>query len=532
MKSRYLKIIASALLSLPCLMVAAEDENVVISSSVSDSVSTVSSVADSNPAPVQDDLLGAHPWKSSADATVSPFMSNWSLILSLGFNSFDGDFNSEMKHPIAFPTVGLGVEYTFSPYIGLGLDYTFDMYRVSGKSDAHAAVLLEGMAHKVGLYLPVDLVSCFAPRAKDRIFMMQLLAGGGLAWYTNTIAYAQADRGNTKNAEPQSMNGEYKLCPYMSIGLNLEFNLGRSVGLGVKGVYNYFTRDDIDNRFGGASVNNDGLVDVALVLRYKINAQKRSHERNISGEQDADLTMVARGLTPISELTPERMAEEIADRGLLQRGGTDTVVICKRDTVYMQSDVVREVGQELCGFVYFERGGARLTESGLIAVQQLAKQMKRDTSLCAVITGYCDNTGSDTFNSRLSVERAEVVADELAEEYGVSRENMLVCGAGKIAGKRSKGDYSANRRVEVELLSKDAFATRVAEQKSSQSKGQVSEKKDDSARIVIVEKGMTLAGLARTYYGDATQWMKIYEANKDVISNPDRLAEGMRIVVP
>ena len=42
-----------------------------------------------------------------------------------------------------------------------------------------------------------------------------------------------------------------------------------------------------------------------------------------------------------------------------------------------------------------------------------------------------------------------------------------------------------------------------------------------AARIHTVVKGDTLSKLAKQYYGSAGQWKRIYEANKDVIENPD-----------
>ena len=125
---------------------------------------------------------GVHPWNAEENVNAIPQFSHWSLILDAGFNAFDGDFSSEMKHPIGYPTVGFGIEYTFTPYVGLGLNYVFDMYRVTGKENISADPLLKGMMHKVGLYLPIDMVSCFAPRAKQRVFNLQLIAGGGAAW--------------------------------------------------------------------------------------------------------------------------------------------------------------------------------------------------------------------------------------------------------------------------------------------------------------------------------------------------------------
>ncbi|MGZ5244343.1 MAG: LysM peptidoglycan-binding domain-containing protein [Bacteroidia bacterium] len=48
-----------------------------------------------------------------------------------------------------------------------------------------------------------------------------------------------------------------------------------------------------------------------------------------------------------------------------------------------------------------------------------------------------------------------------------------------------------------------------------------------------VKSGDSLSKIAKQYYGDAQQWKKIYEANKDVIgSNPDLIQPGQTYKIP
>lgn len=391
------------------------------------------------------EIKGFHPYKESDNTNVASDFAQWSVMLEAGFNSFDGDFNSEMKHPVYAPAIGVGVEYTFNPYIGLGLNYMFDLYRVTGNGgeSADADILLKGTMHRVGLYLPVDLVSCFAPNAKKRLFNLQLLVGGGLGWYKNSTYYLSENRYHTATAEAQEMS-KYDFCPYYGMGANFEFNLGRSIALGLKGMYTYFAHDKIDGRTGGASTNNDGIFDITLSLRYKIAAQKHSHERNLPPHGAKD---IAAAKTP----TAEDVAQEIAGKGLLPVG-KDTVYLIQKDTI-VQIAETRDVSY----FVYFPNDKAKLDDQALIMIQQLAQQLQRDTTLYAFIIGYCDNTGSDEYNNALSQKRAESVADELISEYGIDPERVYGCGEGKIIGKRSKASYTPNRRVEILLLSEAGF---------------------------------------------------------------------------
>jgi nucleoid-associated protein YgaU len=47
-----------------------------------------------------------------------------------------------------------------------------------------------------------------------------------------------------------------------------------------------------------------------------------------------------------------------------------------------------------------------------------------------------------------------------------------------------------------------------------------------------IKKGDTLSAIAKRQYGDATKWQTIYNANKDVIKNPDLVHPGQKIKIP
>ena len=47
-----------------------------------------------------------------------------------------------------------------------------------------------------------------------------------------------------------------------------------------------------------------------------------------------------------------------------------------------------------------------------------------------------------------------------------------------------------------------------------------------------VKSGDTLSKIAKQYYGDAGQYMKIFEANKDKLTNPDQIKPGQELKIP
>ncbi len=56
--------------------------------------------------------------------------------------------------------------------------------------------------------------------------------------------------------------------------------------------------------------------------------------------------------------------------------------------------------------------------------------------------------------------------------------------------------------------------------------------KIETQRFHIVRKGETLSKISQTYYGSAGKWQKIFEANRQTITNPDRLSPGQKLIIP
>ncbi|MFC2174138.1 LysM peptidoglycan-binding domain-containing protein, partial [Acidobacteriota bacterium] len=48
----------------------------------------------------------------------------------------------------------------------------------------------------------------------------------------------------------------------------------------------------------------------------------------------------------------------------------------------------------------------------------------------------------------------------------------------------------------------------------------------------VVEKGDTLGHIAKRFYGSANKYMKIFDANKDILDNPDLIKVGQRLRIP
>lgn len=459
---------------------------------------------------------GVHPYKVEENKNAIPQLAHWSIIPHVGFSSFDGDFTSEKRNTIAVPTVGLGLEYAFTPVWNVGIEYMYDMYNVTGKQGEgtdNADTLLTGHMHKAGAYLSMDLINLFFPRAKKKIVSILPYVGGGMAWYKRAIYFDDNARYHTGSNDPKH-DEKYNQLGYLQFGANVEFNLNRSLALGLRANYSYFTRDYVDGRgyvgeASHASKNNDGIYDITLNLRYKINAVKKSHPRNLTRDY-------------------------LADMGGCKCKGKDTVVIHSRDTIVCKEIYDKEVETpDQVFYVYFDNAKHELTPQGLTTIQQVADILNNNDDLYIDVVGICDNTGTDPFNAKLAEDRAKRVMEELIEEYDIPSDHFLTSGRGKIVGRRSKGAYAPNRRAEIRLINKAEFNRR-KEQRENKF-GNYNVNSDGRAAMVVEKESVnanTLTRLARNYFGNPNCWVYIYEANRDIFKDLNTMPVGADVKIP
>jgi nucleoid-associated protein YgaU len=51
-------------------------------------------------------------------------------------------------------------------------------------------------------------------------------------------------------------------------------------------------------------------------------------------------------------------------------------------------------------------------------------------------------------------------------------------------------------------------------------------------RFHIVRRGETLSAISQKYYGSADKWRKIFQANRQIIDNADKIQPGTKLVIP
>jgi nucleoid-associated protein YgaU len=52
------------------------------------------------------------------------------------------------------------------------------------------------------------------------------------------------------------------------------------------------------------------------------------------------------------------------------------------------------------------------------------------------------------------------------------------------------------------------------------------------AQYRVVKKGDTLSKIAEEFYGDKMLYTKIFDANRDVLSDPNKIKPGQKLLIP
>jgi outer membrane protein OmpA-like peptidoglycan-associated protein len=87
-----------------------------------------------------------------------------------------------------------------------------------------------------------------------------------------------------------------------------------------------------------------------------------------------------------------------------------------------------------------------VTDEEQIKLKAIANVMKADSELKLNIVGFCDATGSDEYNQKLSQKRAENVKNILVKKYGVDGDRLTCDWKGKTVA-FGDGQNAINRRV-------------------------------------------------------------------------------------
>ncbi len=175
-----------------------------------------------------------------------------------------------------------------------------------------------------------------------------------------------------------------------------------------------------------------------------------------------------------------------------------------------------------------------------LVAKELAKEQKNNTQNIKTTTNT-KNSDEELLNS-LQNAQTDTLKEEKIDTNNLSKDskaksniNKKIDTFNKVIVKENinKDDEIAKLSAEIDSI----LQTKEVEQKEKNLK-YAKEFKEDiknrerEMRFIVVKKGDTLSSIAYRAYGRASAYKKIYEANPDLIKNPNKIYVGMKLRVP
>lgn len=189
--------------------------------------------------------------------------------------------------------------------------------------------------------------------------------------------------------------------------------------------------------------------------------------------------------------------------------------------------------------VYFDYDKYELREDAIPILDKAIKLLNKHTEATVLITGNADVRGPEKYNMDLGKDRAGAVQNYfLAKDVGSER--IKIISRGKLDAAAPVNDFEGMQKdrnaqfMVAEVIEMEVPAEEIKNYKDSQ----ILEVQDiESAPQVsfeeyVVKKNDTLWSIANKVYKRPHRWKNIYNANRDIISDPNRLKAGTVIKLP
>lgn len=135
-------------------------------------------------------------------------------------------------------------------------------------------------------------------------------------------------------------------------------------------------------------------------------------------------------------------------------------IVLKKDETKIQNFTLRKVpkvGERIIlRGIYFDFNSAVIKPESYPVLDDAAKVLLAKPKMRVEIGGHTDSIGSDSYNMKLSYQRANAVKDYLVRYHNIDPSRLEVRGYGEsqpIADNRTKSGRDQNRRIEFKILS-------------------------------------------------------------------------------
>lgn len=107
---------------------------------------------------------------------------------------------------------------------------------------------------------------------------------------------------------------------------------------------------------------------------------------------------------------------------------------------------------------------------------------------------------------------------------------ILLGGAGAALAAKAAASYFGKKQDEEEQAPRSGQQATAASAAAANTG--VGSTATTSVRTYTVSSGDTLSKIAKQFYNDGNQWQRIFDANRDILSDPDRIFPGQHLRIP
>ncbi len=156
--------------------------------------------------------------------------------------------------------------------------------------------------------------------------------------------------------------------------------------------------------------------------------------------------------------------------------------------------------------------------------------------------GFAKDVGRRLFNK--DEDAAEKIKEHIEqfnpgiENLEVKYENGIVelCGECSSSEAREKAILMAgNTKGVIDVYATDLAVKASAQRQAPQTQSAATGKSapiEAKVEYYVIESGDTLSKIAKRYYGNAMDYPRIFEANREIIHDPDKIFVGQKIRIP
>ena len=170
-------------------------------------------------------------------------------------------------------------------------------------------------------------------------------------------------------------------------------------------------------------------------------------------------------------------------------------------------------------------------ENKSILPEQLANILGKDQiAALAQQAGIPESQGASVLSQILPAMVDKLTPDGKAPESNnlATWGKVLLGGVGAAVAAKAAASYFGNKDDEEKSPSSQQQTTNFST--ASADTGPASAA--TSVRTYTVASGDSLSKIAKQFYNDGNQWQRIFDANRDILSNPDRISPGQHLRIP